>query len=45
MTSANLHDIRLGEAMILGDEKGFFADKAYDSHGTVSLTNMEWAAG
>jgi len=28
MTSANLHDIRLGEAMILGDEKGFFADKA-----------------
>ena len=31
MTSANLHDIRLGEAMIMGDEKGFFADKAYDS--------------
>lgn len=31
MTSANLPDIRLGEAMILGDEKGFFADKAYDS--------------
>lgn len=31
MTSANLHDMRLGEAMILGDEKGFFADKAYDS--------------
>jgi transposase, IS5 family len=31
MSSANLHAIRLGEAMILGDEKGFFADKAYDS--------------
>ena len=31
MSSANLHDIRLGEAMIMGDEKGFFADKAYDS--------------
>jgi transposase, IS5 family len=31
MTSANVHDSRLGEAMIQGDEQGFFADKAYDS--------------
>lgn len=31
MTSANLHDSQLGEAMIQGDEQGFFADKAYDS--------------
>jgi IS5 family transposase len=31
MTSANVHDGRLGEALIQGDEQGFFADKAYDS--------------
>jgi IS5 family transposase len=31
MTSANLHDSQLGEALIQGDEQGFFADKAYDS--------------
>ena len=32
MTSANVHDSRLGEALIQGDEQGFFADRAYDSH-------------
>jgi transposase, IS5 family len=32
MTSANVHDSRMGEALIQGDEQGFFADKAYDSH-------------
>ncbi len=31
MTSANVHDGRLGEALIQGDEQAFFADKAYDS--------------
>jgi transposase, IS5 family len=31
MTSANVHDSRLGEALIQGDEQGYFADKAYDS--------------
>ena len=31
MTSANVHDSRLGEALIQGDERGFFADRAYDS--------------
>ena len=31
MTSANVHDGRLGERLIQGDEQGFFADTAYDS--------------
>jgi IS5 family transposase len=31
MTPANVHDSRLGEALIQGDEQGFFADRAYDS--------------
>ncbi len=31
MTSANVHDSRLGEALIQGDEQGYFADRAYDS--------------
>ena len=31
MTSANVHDSRFGEALIQGDEQGYFADKAYDS--------------
>ena len=31
MTSANVHDARMAEAMIQGDEQGYFADKAYDS--------------
>jgi transposase, IS5 family len=31
MTSANVHDGRLAERLIQGDEKGYFADKAYDS--------------
>jgi IS5 family transposase len=31
MTSANVHDSPLGEALIQGDEQGFFADRAYDS--------------
>ena len=30
-TSANVRDGRLAEALIQGDEQGFFADKAYDS--------------
>ena len=29
MTSANVHDSRLAEALIQGDEQGYFADKAY----------------
>jgi IS5 family transposase len=32
MTSADVHDGRMGQALIQGDEQGFFADKAYDSH-------------
>jgi IS5 family transposase len=28
MTPANAHDSRLGEALIQGDEQGFFADRA-----------------
>ena len=31
MTSANIHDSGLAEALIQGDEQGVFADKAYDS--------------
>src|SRR5208283_1366048 len=31
MTSADLHDSQRGVAMIQGDEKAFYADKAYDS--------------
>ena len=31
MTPANVHDSRLGEALIQGDEQGYFADRAYDS--------------
>ena len=31
MTPANVHDSRLGETLIQGDEQGFFADRAYDS--------------
>jgi transposase, IS5 family len=31
MTPANVHDSRLGEALIPGDEQGYFADRAYDS--------------
>lgn len=31
MTSANVHDGRMGERLIQGDEQGFFGDKAYDS--------------
>ena len=31
MTPANVHDSRLGEVLIQGDEQGFFADRAYDS--------------
>ena len=27
MTSANVHDSRCGEALIQGDEQGFFAEK------------------
>ena len=28
MTSANVHDFRLAEPLIRGDEQGYFADKA-----------------
>jgi len=31
MTSANVHEARKAEALIQGDEEGYFADKAYDS--------------
>ena len=31
MTSANVHDSRLGEALVQGDEQAVFADRAYDS--------------
>jgi IS5 family transposase len=31
MSSADLHDSRKGEALIQGDEKAYYADKAYDS--------------
>ena len=31
MSSADLHDSQKGEALIQGDEKAFYADKAYDS--------------
>jgi transposase, IS5 family len=31
MTSANVHDSRLGEALVQGDEEALFADRAYDS--------------
>jgi hypothetical protein len=31
MTPANVHDSRLGKALIQGDDYGHFADRAYDS--------------
>jgi IS5 family transposase len=31
MASANVHDLSLAEALIQGDEQGYFADKAYSS--------------
>ena len=31
MTSANVHNSRLGEALVQGDEQAIFADRAYDS--------------
>ena len=31
MTSADLHDSQRGEALIQGDDKAYYADKAYDS--------------
>jgi IS5 family transposase len=31
MSSADLHDSQRGEALIQGDEKAYYADKAYDS--------------
>jgi transposase, IS5 family len=31
LTSANVHDLRMAEALIQGDEESVFADKAYDS--------------
>ena len=31
MTSANVHDGRLAERLIQGDEEAYFADKAYNS--------------
>jgi IS5 family transposase len=31
MTSANVHDFCLAEALIQGDEQGYFADKAYSN--------------
>ena len=31
MTSVNVHDSRLGEALVQGDEQAVFADRAYDS--------------
>jgi transposase, IS5 family len=31
MSSANVHDSRLADALVQGDEQGYFADKAYDS--------------
>jgi IS5 family transposase len=33
MTSADLHDSQRGEALIQGDERAYYADKAYDSRG------------
>ena len=44
MTSANLHDIRMGDAMISGDEKSFFADKAYDSQDMRDILNKRGLA-
>jgi IS5 family transposase len=31
MSSADLHDVNMGEALIQGDERSYYADKAYDS--------------
>jgi transposase, IS5 family len=31
MSSADLHDSQKGEALIQGDEKAYYGDKAYDS--------------
>ena len=44
MTPANVHDSRLGEALIQGDEQGFFADRRlYDSQ--VLRETLEWRGG
>ena len=37
ITSANVHDFRLAETLIQGDEQGVFADKAYDSQAFHTL--------
>ena len=37
ITSANVHDSRLAETLIQGDEQGVFADKAYDSQAFHTL--------
>ena len=44
MTSANVHDSRLGEALIQGDEQGYFADRAYDSQALrETLERRAWS--
>ena len=46
MTPANVHDSRLGEALIQGDEQGFFADRAYDSQALrETLEARGWSTG
>jgi IS5 family transposase len=39
MTSANVHDSRLAEALIQGDEQGYFADKAYSDQVSAKRSN------
>ena len=47
MTPANVHDSRLGEALIQGDEQGFFADRAYDSQALRARRSKRagWSTG
>ena len=40
MTSANVHDFCLAEALIQGDVQGYFADKAYASNTALFLFHL-----
>ena len=40
ITSANVHDCRLAETLIQGDEQGYFADKAYSGQGLAAANSM-----
>jgi hypothetical protein len=44
MTAANVQDPRLAEALIQGDEQGYFADKAYSDQAQPVICKPSRAA-